>query len=122
MFSSQYYGDRRIFIKDQVKYGKKNKNQEENCFDIEICPDLLVAGIGAFGALALGVLYVTITMEQAKRRRKRGLNPYSAPPDVPLDIGLSIKDVISSGKVKKVLNCLRNWVRSLFHTLLKLYC
>lgn len=30
-----------------------------------------MAGLGAFGALALGVLYVAITMEQP-RRRKRG--------------------------------------------------
>ena len=93
--------DRRLFD-DTVKYGKPNPTQEEYCFEVNICPDLLVAAIGAFGALALGVLYVTITMEQTRRRRKRGAaggDTYSSPTDPPRLTFEMIKDFVASGRI-----------------------
>ena len=92
--------DRRLFD-DVVKYGKPNPTQEEYCFDVNICPDLLVAGIGAFGALALGVLYVTITMEQP-RRRKRGItgDTFSSPSGPPRLTFEMVQDFMQSGRKK----------------------
>lgn len=112
--------DRRLF--DEVKYGKPNPTQEEYCFDINICPDLLVAAIGAFGALALGVLYVTITMEQRRKRRKRDLvlDTYSSPAHPPrltyemikdflaLGRNLYLLDAIASPQQKSAANTLQN--------------
>ena len=39
------------------------------CFDIDICPDLILAGVAVFSAAAFFALYVAITM--ARRRKKR---------------------------------------------------
>lgn len=86
---------------EPLKYGKPNPTQEEYCFDINICPDLLVAAIGAFGALALGVLYVTITMEQP-RRRKRGTDAYSAPMGLSETLDPMIRDIFMSGRTPQV--------------------
>ncbi len=44
---------------------------DANCFDLEICPDLLLAAVGAFGAVAFFLLYQAITMAGKKRRRRR---------------------------------------------------
>ena len=55
-----------------VKYGKPNPSQEEcSAFDLDICPDLLLAGIAAAGAAALIALYVALTMNPNGRRKRR---------------------------------------------------
>ena len=43
-----------------------------NCATIDICPDILIGGIFAAGAAALGLLYTLITMV-GRRRKKRGI-------------------------------------------------
>lgn len=57
--------------KKDVKFGIV----DDNCdgFDVEICPDLLVAGLAAFGAAAFAALYTAITMKGRKRRRRSAL-------------------------------------------------
>ena len=47
------------------------KDQGTNCATVDICPDLLIAGIFIAGAAAFLLLYQTITM--VGRRKKRGL-------------------------------------------------
>lgn len=46
-----------------------------DCFTIDICPDLLIAGIAAAAAAAFFLIYQGITM--AVRRRKRDSSPES---------------------------------------------
>ena len=55
-----------------VDYGKPNPSQEQcDALDLDICPDLLLAGIAAAGAAALLALYVALTMNPAGRRKRR---------------------------------------------------
>ncbi len=56
-----------------VKYGLPNPAQEScSSFNVDICPDLLLAGIAAAGAAAFAALYFAATMNaNGKRRRKR---------------------------------------------------
>ena len=58
----------------------KNKNVkfgivDDNCdgAEVDICPDLLIAGLALFGAGAFAALYMAITMAASKKRRKRDL-------------------------------------------------
>ena len=41
----------------------------EMCFELEICPDLILAGIAAVAAGAFYAIYVAITMSKKRRRR-----------------------------------------------------
>ena len=47
------------------------KDQGTNCATIDICPDILIAGVFIAGVAAFLLLYQTITM--VGRRKKRGL-------------------------------------------------
>ena len=49
--------------------GRPNPAQDM-CFDLQICPDLILAGIAVFSAAAFFFLYQAITMN-GKRKRKR---------------------------------------------------
>ena len=44
-----------------------------NCYSVDICPDLLLAGIAVAGAVAFYLLYMGITMVVGRKRRKRSL-------------------------------------------------
>ena len=57
-----------------------------------------MAGIGAFGAVALGVLYVTITMEQ-RRRKKRGADELQSSASSVEELGNMIQDVLATGSI-----------------------
>ena len=46
----------------------------DSCFDLELCPDLILAGFAAFGAAAFFFLYQAITM--AGKRKKRSLGTF----------------------------------------------
>ena len=51
-------------------------SSSDNCFDIDICPDLILAGIAAFSAAAFYSLYVAITMAGRRRKRSGGGGGY----------------------------------------------
>ena len=64
----------------------KNKNVkygiiDDNCdgAEVDICPDLLIAGLALFGAGAFAALYMAITMAASKKRRKRSLGQPVSP-------------------------------------------
>ena len=69
------------------KKGKPNPAQED-CFELEICPDLILAAMAAAAAGAFTLLYTAITM--AKRRKRRALN-------APLDESSLIQDAFWLG-------------------------
>ncbi len=55
-----------------VYYGKPNPAQEScDSFDVDICPDLILAGAAAAGAAAFLALYLAITQNANGRRRKK---------------------------------------------------
>jgi hypothetical protein len=56
-----------------VYFGKPNPSQEScDSFDLDICPDLLLAGIAAAGAIGFVALYIAITVNaNGKRKKKR---------------------------------------------------
>ena len=57
-------------------FGKhKSDKGDDNCddFELDICPDLLLAAIASAAAAAFALLYTAITM--AGRRKRRELNP-----------------------------------------------
>jgi hypothetical protein len=56
-----------------VYFGKPNPSQEQcSSFDLDICPDLLLALIAAASAAGFILLYIAITVNpMGKRRRKR---------------------------------------------------
>ena len=63
--------------------GDKNKDVkygivDDNCdgFEIDICQDLLLAGLGLFLAAAFGALFTAITMAASKKRRKRSSSSF----------------------------------------------
>ena len=58
---------------DHVKVGLPNPAMEM-CFELEICPDLLLAGIAAAAAGAFFFLYQAITVAGKKRRRRRSFS------------------------------------------------
>lgn len=41
-----------------------------SCFDLDLCPDLILSAVAAFGVVAFFVLYQAITMAQRKRRKR----------------------------------------------------
>ena len=67
---------------------------DDNCmgFDIDICPDLLLAGLAAAAAGFFGVLFTAITM--AGRKKKRSLDDFS-----PVSAGQKFDDLFSIGSV-----------------------
>ena len=72
-------------------YGGGSSSQD-SCFDLEICPDLVLAAVAAFGAIAFFLLYQAITV--AGRRRKRRSIQYDKPND---DDNLSALDYVYLG-------------------------
>ena len=54
-------------IMSPPKTGKKNPAQDD-CFELQICPDLLLAALAAAAAAAFTSLYIAITMNGRKRR------------------------------------------------------
>ena len=65
---------------DQVYFGRPNPLQE-HCVDVEICPDLVLAGFAAIGAAFLLANYIALT-QQANGRKKRSANEGSTPPHI----------------------------------------
>ena len=69
-YDSSYYSSNAnlvgSFSKD-VKYGKV----DDNCmgFDLDICPDLLLAGLALAAAGAFVALFTAITMQGRKKKR-----------------------------------------------------
>ena len=58
---------------EQVYYGLPNPIQE-NCFDVDICPNLVLTLVSALGAAALLGMYVAATQNaMGKRKRRRSL-------------------------------------------------
>ena len=67
---------------DQVYYGRPNPLQE-HCVDIDVCPDLVLAGVSALGAAFLLATYIALTQNGNGKRKRRALEG-STPPQVPL--------------------------------------
>ena len=58
---------------EQAYYGYPNVNQQA-CTGVDICPNLVLTLIGAFGAAALLGMYVAATQNtRGKRKRRRSL-------------------------------------------------
>ena len=57
----------------KVDYGFANPAMEM-CFELDICPDLLIGLFGAFAAAAIAALYTAITMIPPPRRKRRSLS------------------------------------------------
>ena len=76
-----------------VKYGII----DDNCdgAKLDICPDLLIAGLALFGAAAFAAVYTAITMAASRRRRKRTL-------DQPIDWVRALWDFYWIGIVVRV--------------------
>jgi hypothetical protein len=56
-------------IQKIVKYGMPNPAMEM-CYELQICPDLILAAIAAAAAAAFYFLYTAITKKGKKRRRR----------------------------------------------------
>lgn len=50
-------------------YGSHGSSSDDGCGDVDICPDLLLAGLAAAGAAAFVVLFTQITMAGRKKKR-----------------------------------------------------
>lgn len=84
-----------------VKYGIVPATQDENCFEVPICPDLLVAAFGAIGAALTLALYMALTM--LPRRRRRDLRAAEGAQETILDIpppsiSVLLSDILFSGR------------------------
>ena len=76
---------------EQVYYGLPNPIQE-SCFDVDICPNLVLTLVSALGAAALLGMYVAATQNaNGKRKRRRSLGGPKAPPE-------GLHDLIIHGK------------------------
>ena len=54
--------------------GGSSGGGSSTCFDIDICPDLILAGLATFAAVAFFMIYQAITMAAvAPRKRRRSL-------------------------------------------------
>lgn len=88
-----YYRARKWYTFDLLGATSKHSSSSSSggsCFDVDICPDLLLAGVALFAAAAFYTLYVAITMAGKKRRRRRRRAP-----------GLErVLDVVSAGTVQ----------------------
>ena len=69
-------------------YGK------DSCLTIDICPDLLFAGLAAAAAAGFAFFYMAITMEAERRRKKRNISfeVYET-----FSIGQSLKQLFNIG-------------------------
>ncbi len=65
--------------------GRPNPAQE-NCGDLDICPDLVLAVFGAALAAAFAILYTLITSAGRRKRRRRDAG-------VPVDASSKFQDV-----------------------------
>lgn len=72
MYSHDDMGASETFSSNKHKIGKPNPAMEM-CFELDICPDLLLAGFAAAAAAAFLALYIVIT-QNGRRRRKRSLD------------------------------------------------
>ena len=64
---------------EAVYFGKPNPIQEQ-CFDLQICPDLVLALVSLLGAAALLGMYLAATQNtMGKRKRRRSLDAGHAP-------------------------------------------
>jgi hypothetical protein len=55
-----------------VYFGKPNPSQEScSGFDVDICPDLVLAGFAIFGVFAFLALFIAFKMNAAGRRKRR---------------------------------------------------
>lgn len=92
-------------------YGKGGK-VDDNCdgFDLDICPDLLLAGLALAAAGAFVALFTAITMAAAGRRKRRSL------PD-PKSVSDMISDVYWLGNPTDHLSILHDQVTQ--HTMLQ---
>ncbi len=59
----------RLGTGNKVYYGRPNPIMEY-CFDIAICPDLILAGIALAGAIAFAYLFTVITKKGAGRKKR----------------------------------------------------
>ena len=62
----------------------------DNCFDLDICPDLILAAIATAAAAAFYFLYIAITMAQRRRKRR------DAEPNITL--GEAVQNAFHLGK------------------------
>ena len=86
---------------DQVYFGRPNPLQE-HCVDVEICPDLVLAGFAALGAAFLLANYIALT-QQANGRKKRSTIEGSIPPHIPLHWLIFLHGMCTSKKVPFLL-------------------
>ena len=67
------------YSKKSSKKGTPNPAQE-NCGDLDICPDLIIAALAAAAAAAFVVLFTQITMAGRKKKRSSDGGGYSSVP------------------------------------------
>ena len=64
---------------EAVYFGKPNPIQEQ-CFDLQLCPDLVLAFVSLLGAAALLGMYLAATQNaNGKRKRRRSLDDGHSP-------------------------------------------
>ena len=64
---------------EAVYFGKPNPIQEQ-CFDLQLCPDLVLAFVSLLGAAALLGMYLAATQNtMGKRKRRRSLDDGHSP-------------------------------------------
>ena len=85
-----------------------HKKDNDNCMglSVDICPDLLLAGLALAGAAAFVALFTAITM--AGRRKKRSVGELMARP-----LEDDLKDIFWLGRQDLLLCCL-TFVKSMF--------
>ena len=90
---------------DTVYFGKPNPIQEQ-CFDIQICPDLVLALISLLGAAALLGLYLAATMNVNGKRKRRSLDGSSQMWD---EITVGNNLIPLSGLALLCMRCIFKW-------------
>ena len=83
-----------------ASYSGGSGGSYDNCFDIDLCPDLLLAGLALAGAGAFLALYMSITMVPSRRRR-RALGSLPITPSVGFDS--LMKDTFWAGMARLVV-------------------
>ena len=71
-------GEEDMVGSESSKHKSSSSLLGDNCFDVDICPDLILAAIATFSAAAFYALYVAITMNPNGRRRRRSNIYYNA--------------------------------------------
>ena len=54
-----------------IRRSSRGSGGNSDCFDLSICPDLLLATIAGFSAVAFFLLYQAITVRGRRRKRRR---------------------------------------------------